>query len=379
MKLRLMIVTPRLSGGGAERVAANLANYWADKGWDIYLVTFTPPGPNEYPLYRHVQRLWLDHSTCSTGEPSSIAIQIQRVAQLRSYIKTYRPQVVVGIMEAANVVVALATWGTRNTLSIGTVHNYRSLERIGKAQEIVAKYAYGWLDCVVALTPQMQEYILQYTKVRVVQVIPNGIILPLPDIPPQLPPYRFLPQDGKLLLCVGRLEVQKGHDLLLQSFERVAGDHPDWTLVILGEGDWRKHLEGLVQRYGLEQRVKMPGRAGNLTEWYSRADLFVLSSRWEGFPLALIEALAHGVPVVSFDCAYGPREVIRHNVDGLLVPAEDTEALGEALDYLMSDADLRHRFSQRAIEARERFSMERIASLWEQMFAEMLERKRIQL
>lgn len=373
--MRVMIVTPRISGGGAERVAVNLANYWASKGWQVSLVTFTPPEPSEYPVAQNISRVSLDPTASSGDKPAGLRLQLSRALRLRKHAKNISPEVVIGIMEAANTITAVAARGLHRLTAIGTVHSFRAIEPLGRSRALVARYIYRWLDAIVVLTNEMRERILQRTHARYVRVIPNSITLPLPDIPPKLPIEQVLPRECKLLLSVGRLEYPKGHDYLLQSFARVAPRHPDWVVVILGEGEWRSHLERLVGAYGLQGVALMPGRAGNLADWYSRADLFVLSSRYEGFPLALAEALAHGVPVVSFDCLTGPRDIVRNNIDGLLVPPEDTKALAEALDLLMRDENLRRRFSERAVEARDRFSMERVGAMWESLFGELMDRK----
>jgi glycosyltransferase involved in cell wall biosynthesis len=163
---------------------------------------------------------------------------------------------------------------------------------------------------------------------------------------------------------------QKGFDLLIPVFHRLAGIFPGWVLVILGEGENRPMLEELIVSAGLQGRVLMPGRAGNISQWYEAADLYVMSSRFEGFGNTLAEAMAHGLPAVSFDCDAGPRDIIRHEVDGFLVSAGDVSLLEKSLHLLMEDGELRRRFSERAIEARERFSMERIAGMWETLIEE---------
>jgi glycosyltransferase involved in cell wall biosynthesis len=114
--------------------------------------------------------------------------------------------------------------------------------------------------------------------------------------------------------------------------------------------------------------VFMPGIAGNVAQWHARCDLYVLTSHSEGFPNALAEALCHGLPAVSVDCDTGPRDIIRHGVDGLLVPAGDATALTQALDRLMGDDELRRQFAAHAVDARQRFSIDRIAGLWEALF-----------
>jgi len=130
-------------------------------------------------------------------------------------------------------------------------------------------------------------------------------------------------------------------------------------------------LEAQVRDASLGSRVFLPGRVGNVGEWYARADLYVMSPRFEGFPNALVEAMAYGLPVVSFDCDTGPRDIIIHGVNGLLVPPENVVGLTEALEQLMGDAALRQCFAMRAVEVRERFSMMRIAAVWETFFEEI--------
>jgi glycosyltransferase involved in cell wall biosynthesis len=176
-----------------------------------------------------------------------------------------------------------------------------------------------------------------------------------------------------VLLGAGRLEPQKGFDSLLEAFAGIAQTHTDWDLVILGEGTLRTMIEQQVQVAGLEKRVHLPGLVGNVGEWYERADLYVMSSRFEGFGNTLAEALAYGLPAVSFDCDTGPRDIIRHEMDGLLVPPGDVTGLAAALDRLMRDANLRKRFAERAVEARERFSITRIAGMWEELFERVVE------
>jgi len=132
----------------------------------------------------------------------------------------------------------------------------------------------------------------------------------------------------RIVLAVGRFTKVKGFDLLIKAFAGIAIAYADWDLVILGEGPERSDLEAQVEALGLGHRVKLPGRAGNMPDWYARADLFVMSSHFEGFPLVLVEAMAHGCPAVSFDCDTGPRDIIRDEMDGRLVrPVSDTGAV----------------------------------------------------
>jgi glycosyltransferase involved in cell wall biosynthesis len=140
------------------------------------------------------------------------------------------------------------------------------------------------------------------------------------------PPRRRLTGTGRLV-AVGRLVHQKGFDLLLRAFARIAPEHPQWTLTIWGEGDRRRQLEALCTELGLLEQVALPGLTERPGQWLEDAEVFVLSSRFESFGNVITEAMVAGLPVVAFDCPWGPGEILRDGEDGLLVPPEDVGAL----------------------------------------------------
>ena len=166
---------------------------------------------------------------------------------------------------------------------------------------------------------------------------------------------------------MGRLHSEKGFDRLLHAFARADGAGQGWRLVILGEGSERAALESLAQQLGIEASVSLVGRVREPASVLRQSDLFVLSSRYEGFPNALLEAMAAGLPVVATDCPSGPRHIIRHGVDGLLVPPDDTDALAGAIRYLLGDDQTRQAFAERATEVIERFGVDQVMAQWEQL------------
>ena len=270
-------------------------------------------------------------------------------------------------MSTTNVLLALAAWGLP-LCAIGSEHIHPPQLPLNRVWEGLRRNFYSRLVAVTALTKESAAWLKNQTRARQVPVIPNAAPWPLPEQSPYLDPTMVGVTGQQRLLAVGRLDCQKGFDRLLTAFADLADRHPHWDLVILGEGPLRPALQAQIDAANLQQRVFMPGRAGNIGQWYASADLYVMSSRFEGFPNTLTEALTYGLPVVSFDCKTGPRDIIRHEVDGLLVPADHITALTEALDRFMDDADLRQRFSERAIEARERFSMNSVSQKWERLF-----------
>jgi glycosyltransferase involved in cell wall biosynthesis len=371
-RMRLLIFIYSMGSGGAERVSSSLANYWANKGWEITIITLAPQSLDFYELHPAIKRIALDLADESDNILAGLWQNIRRSVALRRVLHQVQPDIALGMMTTANVLLALAALGLPSLRSIGAEHTHPPQIPLGYIWETLRRHTYGLLDAVTALSGESKDWIKTNTNAQRVTVIPNAVTWPLPGQEPRIIPSTTYRSERQLLLAVGRLDAGKGFDWLIEAFSNLADKHPGWDLVILGEGILRATLEGQVRKSGLEHRIFLPGRAGNISEWYESADLFVMSSRFEGFPMTLVEAMAHGLAAVSFDCNTGPRDIIRHELDGLLVPLGNVAELTAALDRLINDTLIRQRFAERAIEVRERFSMERIAGMWEKLFKEIL-------
>ncbi len=364
--MKLLLFIHSLSSGGAERVTVNLANYWAGKGWNITIVTISGRDLDFYEIHPNIHRIALCLARDSTNLRTALKYNYRRIKALRHTLKQQRPDVALAVMTTANILLALAARGL-NIPVLGSERIHPPMMHLGTVWEWLRRRSYRHLDAVTALTEETAAWLKEQTNAQYVPIIPNAVSYPIASHAPRISPG--MSSDTSFnLLAVGRLEPQKGFDRLLLSFAALATRFPDWHLTILGEGSCRDALERMRADLGLEQRISLPGTAGNLDEWYEAANLYVMSSLYEGFPNSLGEAMAYGLPAVSVDCDTGPRDIIRHQVDGLLVPQNNHEALVEALATLMSDKALRRQYATRAVEIRERLSIETIMSMWEAVF-----------
>lgn len=371
--MKLLFYIHSLEGGGAERVTASLASRWAELGWgDVTVVTVARGTQDAYALHPEVKRIELDLAGQSANSLAGLLQNVRRIRGLRKVLKRIRPDVAIGMMTDANISLAWAALGLRRLKTIGSERIHPPQHPLGILREALRHYSYGALSSVVALTEESADWIRMHTLARRVHVIPNAANWPLPMLPPTIAPETICQADRRFVLAVGRLEVQKGFDWLIAAFAMVASRHSDWDLVILGEGPERDRLQAQVNAGGLAGRVHMPGRAGNMPQWYERADLYVMSSRFEGFPNTLVEAMMYGVPVVSFDCDTGPRDIIHDEVNGLLAPLGDAVRLGAAMGRLMADGRLRRQLAAATTEVKARYAMDKIDTRWSMLFGELL-------
>lgn len=362
----LMIVIHSLGGGGAERVAVDMCDYWLAQGCRVTLVTQSSPDTDAYPLPEGVDRRVLGLAGESSGKLGAAVVNLRRILRLRKLMRKLRPQVVLGMMTTSSVL-AVAAARRLPCRVIATEHTHPPSQELPSVWQKMRRWAYPRASSVVALTAGTAEWLEKNVPGSKVCVIPNAVRWPLETSEPQVPPPA---RNGRhRLLAVGRLHEHKGFDILLRAFHQLAHFFPTWDLVILGEGEQRQALEQQVDELGLRDRVSMPGRVGNLADWYADSDLYVLSSRVEGLSNTLIEAMASGLPVLAFDCDTGPREIVRHDIDGVLVaPVEDEDALAAHMADMMAHPVRRERLARRAIDARDRFSTARIMALWNQLF-----------
>ena len=373
VEMKLTLVISSLGCGGAERVISIMANYWAIQGWEITLLTFDNGTiPPFYELNSQVIHQSLGIASDYPNKVAAIWNNFQRIRKLRSAIAVSQPDVIVSFIDQVNILTLLAvsfptflrrknTSGLIQKLPVVVAERIDpSKYNIGRIWSFLREQLYPFANRIIV---QTHDSLAQFP----LQIQLKGNVIPNPVLPP--PPEIFVAKvlDDKTtsLIAIGRLSQQKRHDLLLQAFACLRDRYPTWTLTILGEGVLRPKLEILRDSLGLSNRVHFLGAVKHPYTLLRQANIFVMSSEFEGFPNALCEAMACGLPVIATDCPSGPREIIRQGIDGILVPNKDRDALAAAMDRLMSDPIERERLAARAPEVVERFSLEKVMQMWE--------------
>ncbi|MGI5162934.1 glycosyltransferase family 4 protein [Spirillospora sp. CA-253888] len=271
------------------------------------------------------------------------------------------PQVLIGTRPSLNLLIA--ELAPRGVVTVGQDHMNLGSYRPALRAQIVRSYRrLTALTVLTAHTRDRYAEALAGSAVRIEQ-IPNAL--------PELGGGPS-PRTGRVLLAAGRLTRQKGFDMLIRAFEPLAAEHPDWTLRVFGEGVRRGRLAAQVDELGLAGRVELRRRTSDLGGEMERASVYVLSSRFEGMPMVILEAMGKGLPVVAFDCPTGPAEMITPGEDGLLVPAGEVAAMTAALRSLIEDPALRDRLGEQALRTSAAYGLDRIGPRWTRLLAELL-------
>lgn len=361
---RVLWVISSLSPGGAERVIVELANAFADRGHSVAVLTLASSSSDHYLLDSRVERIALNVIWDSDSIWQSIAGNWRRCRMIREAILLYKPDVVVSFIEQNNIRVLAATLASRIPIIVSERIDPRR-HHVGLAWNIARQMLYPFAARVVVQTERVADWAKTITHTKRVRVIPNFV---------RSLPLSFGGGREQLgILSVGRLDTQKGFDLLLRAFALCGLAERGVRLTILGEGPERETLAALANELGIDQAVVMPGVVENPESWMAKATVYVQPSRYEGFPNALLEAMAMGCPVIAADCDSGPREIIRHSENGFLVPVEDVESLAGALQRLFNDSALLSSLGEEALKVRDRFATITIVSQWEKMIEEVVE------
>ena len=359
-----------LKAGGAERVTVWLATELHRQGHNVVVLTHSKPDNDFFSLPDGIKRETVGFDEGRDSLPGKLLINIRRCMQVRRVLRRHRVTAMLAMMPHESVMAVVSSIGLRMRVVVSE-RNAPWHRRQDKIWTALRRLVYRFSDAQVAQTQPIADWLRKETKSQHVVIIPNAVQPTLPSGPPIVEPTQWRHKERKLLLAVGTKPYQKGFDLLVAAFAKVAGTHPEWDLALPGllpdrveEGISGKDILSTAANAGLAGRVILPGHLGNVPDWYAAADLFVLSSRFEGFPNVLVEAMGAGCACVAFDCDTGPAEIIENGVDGILVPELNIEALSTALDTAMSDARLRTRLAETAPRVAQRYAPDIVMGAW---------------
>ena len=373
---KIVYCTPALYfAGGMERVLTMKANYFADHfGYDITIIlTDGEDKPLFYPLSDKVkvvnlnigfEELW----TCSFIKKIVIYLKKQYLYKkmLKKELMRIRPDITVSMLRREINFINEIKDGSKK---IGEIHINRANFRNFDAKDdnfIKRLFAKIWmndltnklkrLDRFVVLTEKDKE---AWVELDNVYVIPNPLSFILQNVSKLT---------EKRVIVVGRYCHEKGYDLLLKAWRIVQNSIADWRLEVYGEGD-RSQYDEMISSLNIDRhRCILHGRSSNIQDEFEKSSLAVCSSKFEGFGLVITEAMSCGLPVVSFDCPWGPRAIIQDGEDGLLVENGNVEKLAEALIMMSQHPEMRSKMAAKAIENVQRFSIEKIAEKWRSLF-----------
>lgn len=357
------MVISSLTSGGAERVMSLMANYWAERGRDVTILTLDDGSTAPfYLLHENISWTPLNLLKPSSNPIAGLMNNWRRIRKVRDELRSLAPDVIVSFMDQVNVVTIWAARGLNAPVIVSERIDPRSAS-ISNFWKMIRDFSYRFCHALVVQTQNAKAYFDR--------MIPCGIyVIPNPLTPRFLTEGASSPRVREMkIAAVGRLETQKGFDFLLEAFASVAEKHPDWNLVIVGEGSLRTELEARRDRLLLRGRAEFAGRDADPLDLYMTSSIFALSSRYEGFPNALCEAMACGCAAVSFDAPSGPGDIIEHGVNGLLITSGDVKALAEAMERLMSDAPLRERLGAEARRSMRRLHPDIIMQRWDELLA----------
>ena len=286
-------------------------------------------------------------------------------AALLRFLRGVRGGVLIGTRPGLNL--AIARHAHRSAIRIGQDHMNAEGYRRGLLEAIAADYPA--LDAVTALTEDTAK---RYREL----MGPGGRVVCIPNAAPANAGSRRAQPGSRVIMAAGGLTRRKGFDRLLTAWALLAPDHPDWSVEIFGGGPEHEALDARVQQLGLSRSVRLRGYSRTLIDEFTRASVFAMTSRREGFPMVILEAMSVGLPVVAYDCPTGPRDIVSDGVDGYVVPDGRTRLMAEALGRLMDDDDRRRRFGDAALEKAERYQLEAIGARWEELFGELAAARR---
>lgn len=357
---RLAFVISNMVSGGAARVASILCAEWVASGHEVHLITYEDPGtPAIYPIDSRVVRHQIGLSVSTENAIGFVSNNAARIVRLRRALKKIEPTAVISFLLNANITAVLASRGLGVPVLISD-RNHPGHDKISALRGRIRKLIYPHADRLCVQTENIRSWYDQNMQL-------DATVIPNPALRTELVPAPRQTREftgRRRATTLGRLEPQKGFDRLIDAFALIHADVPDWEIAIFGAGEQRAALERQIASHKLEERIRLMGTTLEPMAELAASDLYVHSARYEGYPNAVLEALAAGLCVVATDCPGATGEILAGGEYGILVPDNDTDALAAGMKQAMTDSTVRANFAQRAPMALAKIAPGDVAERW---------------
>lgn len=348
--------------GGIERVVCNLSNFFSmHLNYKVIIVSVFKKNPNVfYQLEQNVEIIFLNnHDFGDSGLVNKIKAHVLLIKSVLSYLNKAKDAIIISTL--TNISIYLALFSKKGTSKIIAAEHsqYFAHNRVIRLLRI---FSYKFVDKIVTLTLNDKQLFLKYFTQEMVERIAN--------------PLSFYPEESsnienKRIISIGRLVPDKDFGKLIEAFSQIASKNPEWILTIVGDGEMKDVLSNQIESLGLESSVKLLPSSPKIQNELLTSSIYVCSSRTEAFPMALMEAMACGLPIVSFDCPVGPREIITNGIDGILVSNGNVEELAIAMNELILNRGKRITLSKNAKENIKIYKPEMVCRDWVKLFNEL--------
>jgi len=348
----IFVIKSLHSAGGTERITTLVANELSKKGFDVGIVSIVNKNQPFFEIAENV----LVHYIAKRNKISFFD-KLSRINRLKELFKIEQPDIIIQAIAEKSFCVSFAarkykliTWEHFNLSFKSSITHFVS-------RFIAVKFS----KAIVTLTKQDADNYKRLLNAKNVITIPNPCTIVISEKALLL---------SKNVIAIGRFQKQKGFDLLLKAWSKVQSKKDGWKLKIIGSGSREKQLRSIINTFNLNESVELLPATNDIISEYKQASIYVMSSRFEGLPLVLIEAMSMGIPIISFDCDTGPRDIVQHNSTGILVPPLDVENLALEIDNMINDESKRKLFSENAIKRSKVFEIEPIIRTWIDFFTE---------
>ncbi len=349
--MKIAFIISSLSSGGAERVLSLLANSFSRNN-EVYILTFSND-ESFYQLHQNIKHIKLNLLKESKTFSDSFKNSLSRFFAIKKELRNLNVDIIVSFMTHTNILSTIASKLNHQKIIISERIAYDFHQ--SKLLNILRKIVYRYADLLIVQTHADKD---NYKFIKNVEVIYNPLKL-----------SNLKTKKERIVLAVGRLEKQKGFNKLIEAFSQI--DSRGWSLCIAGDGLEKKNLQKQIETLELNN-VQLIGKRKDIFEWYARSSIFVLSSEKEGFPNVLLEAMGSGCACLSFNCPFGPSEIIKNGINGILVEDQNLSKFSQELQKLINDDELRDKLSYEAIKIKNCYSLEKIMNEWSQLMNKVL-------